>query len=114
MKLDDGILKVYSLTNSASNGLMPSMTKTLHSEHYFAFRTVGMARYFARSGVNMRVDYVCRIWQDRTIRNDMIVLIDNEYYRIVQIQHLFDENNLRVTDLSLERMSDIDEIVPVE
>lgn len=114
MKHDDGILIVYSLSNTATNGLMPSMTKTEHSRHFYEFRTVGYGRYFARSGVNMQVDLVCRIWQDRTITNDMVILLNDEYYRIVQIQHLLDDDNLRVTDLSLERVSDIEEVYDEE
>lgn len=113
MKHDDGILEVYSLTNEAINGLKPQMKKTLVERHFFKFRTVGYNRFYQASGVNMRVDLVCRIWESRNIRNDMAVLIDNEWFRIIQIQHLFDEDNLRVTDLSLERISDIEEVLPI-
>ena len=109
MKLDDGILEVYSLENEALNGLMPQMTKTLVGRHFFKFRTVGYGRYYAASGVNMQVDLVCRIWESRNIRNDMMVLLNKEWFRIVQIQHLFDEDNLRVTDLSLERVDELEE-----
>lgn len=110
MKHDDGILEVYTLSNEASNGLMPDMAKTLFERHFFKFRTVGYGRYYMASGVNMQVDLVCRIWESRDIRNDMAVLLDGEWYRIVQIQHLEDEDGLRVTDLSLERVSDIEEV----
>lgn len=110
MKHDDGILKIYEVTNTAANGYMPSYTKTLVSSHFFEFRTVGYGRYFDAAGVNERVDLVCRIWEDRNIHNDYVVLLNGEYYRIVQIQHLFDDDNLRVTDLSLERISDIEEV----
>ena len=109
MKHDDGILEVYTLTNNSSNGLMPEMTKTLFERHFFKYRTVGYGRYFARSGVNQQVDSVCRIWESRNIRNDMEVLIGKEWYRIIQIQHTEDEDGLRVTDLSLERIDDLDE-----
>ena len=108
MKHDDGILKVYTLTDTSPNGLMPRMVKSLHSQHFFEFRTVGYRRFYRASGVNAQVDLICRIWEDRTIANNMAVLLNGSYYRIVQIQHLFDEDNLRVTDLSLERMNDLE------
>jgi hypothetical protein len=40
----------------------------------------------------------------------MLRQIGSEYYRIIQVQHLYDDDNLRVTDLSLERVSDIEEV----
>lgn len=112
MKHDDGIVKIYELTNSGANGLMPRMTKVLHSQHFFEYRTVSFRRYFERSGVNMQVDHVIRIWEDRTLKTNMIRLIGSDYYRIIQVQHMFDEDNLRVTDLSLERVSDLEEVTP--
>lgn len=110
MRHDDGILTIYQLINEADNGLMPSFKKEKVAEHFFVYRTVGYGRYFRRSGVNMQVDSICRIWEDRSIKANMTVEIDGEFYRIVQVQHLYDENNIRVTDLSLERVSEIDEV----
>lgn len=112
MKHDDGIVRIYELTRQRSDGLMPRMTKVLHSEHFFRYRTVSFRRYFEASGVNMQVDNVIRIWEDRTIQTNMVRLIDGEYYRIIQVQHMFDDDNLRVTDLSLERISDLEEVTP--
>lgn len=111
MRHDDGVLTVYELTNTADNGLMPSFKKDKVAEHFFLYRTVGFNRYFRASGVNMQVDALCRIWEDRSIRGNMICEINGEIYRILQVQHLFDENNMRVTDLSLERISDLDEVM---
>lgn len=113
MKHDDGIITIYELTDSTTNGLMPYLLKTKHSDHFFEYRTVGYGRYFRASGVNMQVDLICRIWEDRTITNDMVAKIGGDYYRIIQIQHLFDDDNLRVTDLSLERISDLEEVEDV-
>ncbi len=110
MKHDDGIITIYELTDSTTNGLMPYLLKKKHSDHFFEYRTVGYGRYFRASGVNMQVDLICRIWEDRTITNDMVAKIGGDYYRIIQIQHLFDDDNLRVTDLSLERISDLEEV----
>lgn len=113
MKHDDGIVTIYDVTNTAANGLMPELQKTRHSDHFFEYRTVGYGRYYEAQGVNMQVDLICRIWEDRTIKNNMIALIGNDYFRVIQIQHLFDDDNLRVTDLSLQRISDIEEVVPI-
>ena len=110
MKHDDGIVKIYTLTDSRTNGLMPQLTRTLHSQHFFEFRTVSFRRFFEASGVNMQVDNVIRIWEDRSIQTNMLRQIGSEYYRIIQVQHLFDDDNLRVSDLSLERVSDIEEV----
>lgn len=108
MKHDDGIIKIYTVTNNASNGLMPNMTKTLFRADYFEYRVVGYNRYFRAGGVNVQIDAVRRIWENRSITNDMIRTINGDDYRIIQIQHLYDENNLRVTDLSLEKIKSLE------
>ena len=109
MKHDDGIINIYRLTNAADNGLMPNMTKTLFVSEFFEFRTVGYRRYFAASGVNMQIDAIVRIWENRSITNGMIATIGSDDYRIIQIQHLYDDDGLRVTDISLQRIAEIED-----
>ena len=105
MLLDSGVLTVCTLQNMAENGKMPDMRLTPKSSHYYGERTVGYGRQYAAMGVNEQVDLVARIWQDRTVRIGMYVVLDSkEQYRIDNVQQLLDEDGLRVTDLTLGRL----------
>lgn len=108
MLLDDGILWTCSLTNAATKGSMPKKKLQKVTEYCYGERIVGYGRQYAAKGVNEQVDMLVRIWQDRSIRIGMYALVnDEEQFRIDNVQHLTDEDGLKVTDLTLRRVDDL-------
>lgn len=109
MILDDGVLTVCVLKNVAPKGAMPREILLPVSSHYYGERTVGFARQYAAKGVSEQVDKLVRIWQNRQIRIGMYILeVDTgEQYRVDNVQHLDDEDGLRVTHLTLKRLDDL-------
>lgn len=106
--MDAGTLTVCELTNVADNGAMPVEKLSEVASTYYEDRVVGYGRYFAAKGVNEQVDLTVRSWRLPEARAGMYaVLTDGEndgQYRIVQVQHLLNEDGLKVTDLSLARL----------
>lgn len=106
--MDAGMLKVCELTNTAANGAMPVEELSEIASTYYEDRVVGYGRYFAAKGVNEQVDLTVRSWRLPEARAGLYaVLSDGEndgQYRIVQVQHLLNEDGLKVTDLSLARL----------
>lgn len=107
MLFDDGILQICTLKNKAESGEMPKEALVPGKEHFYGERTVGYGRQYAAKGVNEQVDMLVRIWQDRSIRIGMYVLVDGDQYRIDNVQHLYDDDGLRVTDLTLQRLEEL-------
>lgn len=106
--LDDGIIKICTLTNDAESAQMPKERLVPKSKHYYGERTVGYGRQYAAKGVNEQVDMLVRIWQDRSVRIGMYAVIEGEgQFRIDNVQHLLDDDGLRVTDLSLSRLEEL-------
>lgn len=108
--LFDGYLTVYVLRNIAEKGAMPKYMLLQKSEHYYGERLVTYSRQYAAMGVDQRVDRLVRIWEDKTIRVQDYVIIDGQQYRIDMVQHLLDDDGLKVTDLTLYRLEDNYEI----
>ncbi len=108
--MKDNILKIYSLKDVSQSANMPKEYLVYSSEHLFEERAVGYGRQYAAKGVREQVDMLARIWQYRGVRIGMYAIIDGEQYRIDNVQHLFDENKLRVTDLTLRRLDDLYDI----
>lgn len=108
---DDGLVYIKTLQDVSEPGDMPAYELVLKSTHFFGERTVGYGRQYAAKGVNEQVDRLVRIWEDRTIHIGMIAIIgeneDAEQYRIDNVQHLLDDDGLKVTDLSLRRLEDL-------
>ena len=115
MTYDDGLITIYTLEEVEEPGDMPKEQLVKQSEHLFGERTVGYGRQYAAKGVDEQVDELVRIWEDRTIRIGMYAIIGDdpetgEQFRIDNVQHLKDEDGLKVTDLSLRRLDDLYDI----
>lgn len=104
--LGDGILTVYTATNTAANGLKPAYTLTEYGRFWYEERRIGYGRQYAARGVNEQIDLLARIWQDRGVRIGMVAEVDGEQYQIDNVQHLRDDDGLRITDLTLRRIDD--------
>ncbi len=103
---DSGILRVYSLQNTAPPGSMPVerlVDMKPPCEYFYGEKTIGYGRQYAAKGVQEQVDLLVQIWQDRRVRIGQFAVIDGEQYRIQNVQHYVDENGLVVTDLTLQR-----------
>jgi len=106
MTFDDGILKIYTTINTAENGAKPLLKLQLKESYYFGFDVMGINRYFTALQAKSQLEHVVNIpgWGDiRT--TDIAELEDGSQYRIVMIQPQMDEAGLRITKLSLERIS---------
>lgn len=104
MRADD-LLTLYRLQNTAPKGLMPKNQLVKLADAYYQERTVGFSRQYAAMGADQSIDMLVRIWEDRTVRTgDYVILPDGNQYRIDFIQHLYDEDNLKCTDLTLVRL----------
>lgn len=105
MLLDSGVLTLCRLENTAPGGAMPRMRLVPVERCFYGERTVGYNRQYAALGVNERVDLLARVWQSRAARAGMFALLeDGAQYRVALAQQLWDDNGLRVTDLTLERI----------
>lgn len=109
MTFDDGMLSVWTSTNTAQAGDMPVQSLSLKGSYYFAYQTVGFNRYYTAMGFNQQIDTMVAIDLDRSIHSDDIVVIEgdtSEPMRISQAQHVKDEDGLWYTRLSLTRVND--------
>lgn len=117
--MDDGIIKICDLTNLAPDGDMPRNQLTVLDSMYFGSRAVGYNRQYAAKGVNEQVDMLVRVWRNNTVHIGMFAVLTNyegqvnesgDQYRIDNVQHLLDDDGLKVTDLTLSRMDELYEI----
>lgn len=108
--MDAGTLSLCTLVNTAAPGLMPDERLQEVNKSYFEERVVGFSRYFTARGVNEQADLMVRVWRMPDAAAGMYaVLAQSEHdgqYRIVQVQHLLNDDGLKVTDLTLARMED--------
>lgn len=116
---DAGTVTICTLVNTAEEGDMPAMKLVAGDSHYFEERMIGYGRQYAAKGVSERVDMLIRIWRDPTIRIGMYALLtdyegqenpEGDQYRIDNVQPTYDDDGLKVTDLTLYRMDEFYEV----
>lgn len=107
MILDDGVVFICKLANTAPNGKKPVFQLTPVAKYWYGERTVGFSRYYEAKGVNEQVDMLIRIPHDRSVRIGMYAVLGNdEQFHITNVQQVMNEDNLRCTDLTLSRIED--------
>lgn len=107
MTFDDGIVTIYSVENIGEPGMKPMIGLVLKDQYYFGFDTLGINRYYTALQAQQQIDSVINIpgWGDIYV-TDVCVLEDGTQFRIVMRQPMIDDDGLRITKLSLERINE--------
>lgn len=100
---NDGILKVYRVTNGGVEGGKPVETLTLKESLRYHRRTVGLNRYYTAMQANQRVDAVLRCPLRPAVSVQDIVVTGGKQYRVTLIQ-LPEDIVPPVMDLTLTRL----------
>ena len=102
ISFNDGVVLLYTVTNTASPGAMPQEGLALaHSLRYHS-RTVGLTRYFTALAAKIQVAKVLRCPKVLDVSTKHVAVpLDGKQYRIVQIQY---PEGLPVMDLTLEEI----------
>lgn len=107
MTFDDGIVRVYRITDASESGMKPKKMLVKKSRHYFGFETVGITRYYTALQAKKQVDAVLHIWKDDAVTaDDICMLEDGKQYTIAQVQNGKDENGLDITKISIGRLEE--------
>lgn len=107
MTFDDGLLTVYEKVNIAENGNKPVYALKFKMALYFGFDVLGYNRYYTALQANNRIESVVNVpmWEDIDTF-DIVALEDGKQYTLSMLQRLVDEDGLKYTKLSLERLGE--------
>ena len=103
--MDDGVCRIYTVTDAAENGEMPNPTLHEYGDYEWSFedRMISYSRQYAAMGVDQQIDRIIRIWRT-PVRIGDVVVIGDEQYRIDNVQPTLDDDSLKVVDLTLRRL----------
>lgn len=104
---NDGIADIYSVSNIASPGDMPKIKLDLKIKGLrYSEKIVGMSRFWAAKQDQTKIEQLLRFPRVNSVkRDDIVIPIDGNQYRIVQVQYPPKKEVLRsCMDLSLERI----------
>lgn len=102
---DEGLLKFYSLENTAGNAETPEEKLVyLEIEAFYANKTIGYNRMYAAKGASYKLDKLVHVYRTQLPEAaKYVILEDGRQYRIGDFQVIVDEDAI---DLSLERLNE--------
>ena len=103
--MDSGTCRIYTVTDAAENGEMPNPTLHEYGDYEWSFedRMISYSRQYAAMGADQQIDRIIRIWRT-PVRIGDVVVIEDEQYRIDNVQPTLDDDSLQVVDLTLRRL----------
>lgn len=106
---DGGIVKLYTLTDTAEAGAMPSEKLAYSAEAYFSYRTASVSRRYEALGVNRDFSVIIRCHNIVSLPSgtEYAVLEDGSQYRIDIAEPIFDADALELTLVRLDQLYDV-------
>lgn len=104
---DDGILTIYKTENIGEPGMKPVTGLVKKDQYYYGFDTLGFSRYYTALQAKQQIESVVNVpgWGDIRTK-DICALENGDQFRIALSQPMIDEDGLRITKLSLERIDE--------
>lgn len=113
MILDKGYCSIYSITNAALPGDMPTESLTIKYQSWYGELNFEAAPIDIGAQEGVVIDNKIRVLQNRDITNHDVAVLscvlpppaDAPHYNVVRAYHgIDDENGQPISDLSLERL----------
>lgn len=103
---DDGILTIYSTVNTAEPGMKPIIQLEEKEQYYYGFETLGVNRYYTALQAQQQIESVVCVpgWGDISA-TDICAIENGDQFNIRMRQPTLDDEGLRITKLSLERVN---------
>lgn len=106
---DGGIVKLYTLQDTAEAGAMPALKLVYASESYFSFKTASVTRRYAALGANRDFSLLIRCHNIVSLPEgtEYAVLEDGSQYRIDIADPIFDDDAMDLTLVRLGTLYDV-------
>lgn len=102
-----GLLKIYSLENTASSGSMPVEKLVELESAYYEQRRAGITRIYQALGADRRFDMIVRCFNTFVPREGLYVVIDSEQFQIDICQKIIGQDAVDLTLVKLEDYYDV-------
>lgn len=87
LTFNDGIAKIYNVTNDADLGNRPKENLDLKLSLRFSYHTIGMKRNYEAMQLQVKLSELISVPMHREVSPQDVVVIGQKQYSIVQIQH---------------------------
>ena len=103
-----GLCTIYSLENTATDGMMPTEKLVKICDAYYAERTVGYNRIYAAMGANHKFNMLVRVFNTELPDEGMyVVLEDGKQYQIDIAQKIVGRDAIDLTLIRVEEYYEV-------
>ena len=102
-----GLLTIYSLENTATNGYKPVEQLVKIEDAYYEERKAGVTRIYQAMGADHKFDVLVRCFNTDVPQEGLYVVIDDVQYRIDVCQKIIGQDAIDLTLVKLESYYDV-------
>lgn len=104
MLLDDGILNIYKIVPKKSKTGKPIQELKYFDQAWYGELNNSISEYYSAKQADIEIELRVRIWQNKKVQTNDIILINNIQYKVGRIYHGTDEDSQLITDITLEKV----------
>lgn len=99
---NDGVASVYSIRNRSAPGNTPVNELTLKCTLRFNNKVIGVKRFWEAKSKNIDINKLIRVPFNNLLNGTEIIVIDDKQFEIKQFQIVYDDDNNKNYDMSLQ------------
>lgn len=104
MILDEGILEIYKIIPDKSDTGKPLKKLELYDKAWFGTINTSISEYYSAKQSDVSIDKRVEILQNKGVNTNDIIIIDNIQYNVGRVYHGTDEDDIPITDITLEKV----------
>lgn len=104
MILDDGILKIYKVVSQKTS--MGKLEKVLkyYDEAWYGTNNTSISEYYKAKQSDVMIDMRVEILQNKGVKSNDVLILNGVQYIVGRVYHGVDEDDIPITDITLEKV----------
>ena len=104
MLLDEGILKIYKVVPEKTSTGMPEKRLKYYDEAWYSTINNSISEYYKAKQADIEIEKRVEILQNKGVNTKDIITIDDIQYNVGRVFHGIDEDDIPITDITLEKV----------
>lgn len=104
MLLDEGILEIYKVVPVKTNTGKPEKKLEYYDKAWYSTINNSISEYYKAKQADVEIEKRVEILQNKGVNTKDIIIIDNIQYNVGRVFHGTDEDDIPITDITLEKV----------
>lgn len=104
MILDDGILEIYKVISQKTPMGKPKKVLKYYDEAWYGINNTSISEYYKAKQADVNIEMRIEILQNKGVKTNDVIVLDGFQYTVGRVYHGVDEDDIPITDITLEKV----------